>query len=134
MHCGRTPSAALCMLRQVGALEYDPELIEQQHHRSFLRDKVVFKEVVPIQDTALRAKIHQTYRLGLPQGRRPAPCPGRRHLRHLLLAHPLQQCGGKRLLLGQQCCALVALQRCRGPDSHAQTAGRNSTAACMGVA
>ncbi|CAK0784720.1 hypothetical protein CVIRNUC_007924 [Coccomyxa viridis] len=47
----------------VGALEYDPELIEQQHHRSFLRDKVVFKEVVPIQDTALRAKIHQTYRL-----------------------------------------------------------------------
>ena len=51
------------MLRQVGALEYDPELIEQQHHRSFLRDKVVFKEVVPIQDAALRAKIHQTYRL-----------------------------------------------------------------------
>ena len=56
-------SVALCMLRQVGALEYDPELIEQQHHRSFLRDKVVFKEVVPIQDAALRAKIHQTYRL-----------------------------------------------------------------------
>ena len=58
-----TPYKMLCMLRQVGALEYDPELIEQQHHRSFLRDKVVFKEVVPIQDAALRAKIHQTYRL-----------------------------------------------------------------------
>ena len=58
-----TPPKMLCMLRQVGALEYDPELIEQQHHRSFLRDKVVFKEVVPIQDVALRAKIHQTYRL-----------------------------------------------------------------------
>ena len=58
-----TPCKMLCMLRQVGALEYDPELIEQQHHRSFLRDKVVFKEVVPIQDAALRAKIHQTYRL-----------------------------------------------------------------------
>ena len=49
--------------RQVGALEYDPELVMQQHHREFLRDKVVFKEVVPISDPALRAKIHQTYRL-----------------------------------------------------------------------
>ena len=48
---------------QVGALEYDPELVMQQHHRDFLRDKVVFKEVVPIADPALRAKIHQTYRL-----------------------------------------------------------------------
>jgi protein phosphatase-4 regulatory subunit 3 len=48
---------------QVGALEYDPELPEQQRHRSFLRDRVVFKEVVPIADPGLRAKIHQTYRL-----------------------------------------------------------------------
>ena len=48
---------------QVGALEYDPELYLQQHHRDFLREKVVFKEVVPIADPALRAKIHQTYRL-----------------------------------------------------------------------
>ncbi|KAK9907487.1 hypothetical protein WJX75_004578 [Coccomyxa subellipsoidea] len=47
----------------VGALEYDPELPEQQRHRSFLRDRVVFKEVVPIADPGLRAKIHQTYRL-----------------------------------------------------------------------
>ncbi|EIE26200.1 DUF625-domain-containing protein [Coccomyxa subellipsoidea C-169] len=47
----------------VGALEYDPELPEQQRHRAFLRDKVVFKEVVPIADPGLRAKIHQTYRL-----------------------------------------------------------------------
>ncbi len=47
----------------MGALEYDPELVIQQHHRDFLRDKVVFKEVVPISDPALRAKIHQTYRL-----------------------------------------------------------------------
>lgn len=48
---------------QVGALEYDPDLPEQQRHREFLREKVVFKEVVPIADAALRAKIHQTYRL-----------------------------------------------------------------------
>ena len=29
-----------------------------------LRDSVVFKEVVPIQDATIRAKIHQTYRIG----------------------------------------------------------------------
>ncbi|CAL5223154.1 g5623 [Coccomyxa viridis] len=51
------------VMDMVGALEYDPELVMQQHHRDFLRDKVVFKEVVPIADPALRAKIHQTYRL-----------------------------------------------------------------------
>jgi hypothetical protein len=33
-------------------------------HRAFLRDSVVFKQVVPIQDAAIRAKIHQTYRIG----------------------------------------------------------------------
>ncbi|KAK9804713.1 hypothetical protein WJX72_001481 [[Myrmecia] bisecta] len=48
----------------VGALEYDPELPEHQKHREFLRDHVVFKEVVPIADQAIRAKIHQTYRMG----------------------------------------------------------------------
>ena len=70
----------------VGALEYDPEYSEAEEtsgdgvgdagertgvgaqqkvqHRAFLRDSVVFKEVVPIQDPAIRAKIHQTYRIG----------------------------------------------------------------------
>ena len=48
---------------QVGALEYDPELPGRQAHRQWLAERVVFKEVVPIQDAALRAKIHQTYRL-----------------------------------------------------------------------
>ncbi len=47
----------------MGALEHDPELPQQQRHREFLRDRVVFKEVVPIADPGLRAKIHQTYRL-----------------------------------------------------------------------
>ena len=56
--------AVLCLLwRQVGALEYDPELPARQRHREWLAERVVFKEVVPIQDAALRAKIHQTYRL-----------------------------------------------------------------------
>jgi protein phosphatase-4 regulatory subunit 3 len=48
----------------VGALEYDPELPTKQNHRAFLRDSVVFKEVVPITDPAIRVKIHQTYRIG----------------------------------------------------------------------
>ncbi|EEH55088.1 uncharacterized protein MICPUCDRAFT_19362 [Micromonas pusilla CCMP1545] len=49
----------------VGALEYDPDLpVERTQHRVFLRDSVVFKEVVPIQDADVRAKIHQTYRIG----------------------------------------------------------------------
>ena len=70
----------------VGALEYDPEYSEPEkaegegdgvagereddgaqqkvQHRTFLKDSVVFKEVVPIQDPAIRAKIHQTYRIG----------------------------------------------------------------------
>jgi len=47
----------------LGALEYDPELPGRQRHREFLAERVVFKEVVPIGDAGLRAKIHQTYRL-----------------------------------------------------------------------
>lgn len=48
----------------VGALEYDPEQTARQQHREFLRDKVVFREVIPITDPSVRAKIHQTYRVG----------------------------------------------------------------------
>mmetsp|Transcript_36846 Transcript_36846/g.103965 ORF Transcript_36846/g.103965 Transcript_36846/m.103965 type:complete len:862 (+) Transcript_36846:313-2898(+) len=48
----------------VGALEHDPELPEPQKHREFLSESVVFKEVVPIKDPAIREKIHQTYRIG----------------------------------------------------------------------
>ena len=47
----------------VGALEYDPDLSERQRHREFLGTSVVFKEVVPITDLAVLAKIHQTYRI-----------------------------------------------------------------------
>ncbi|KAK3281899.1 hypothetical protein CYMTET_10332 [Cymbomonas tetramitiformis] len=52
------------VMDMVGALEYDPELPSKQNHRSWLRDVVVFKEVVPITDPAIVAKIHQTYRIG----------------------------------------------------------------------
>ena len=41
-----------------------PPLPPPSQHRAFLRDSVVFKQVVPIQDPAICAKIHQTYRIG----------------------------------------------------------------------
>lgn len=47
----------------VGALEYDPDFKTQQKHREFLQSCVQFKEVVPISDPAIMAKIHQTYRI-----------------------------------------------------------------------
>lgn len=48
----------------VGCLEYDPELPVRQQYRQYLQQGVVFKEVVPIISQNLRAKIHQTYRMG----------------------------------------------------------------------
>ena len=61
----------------VGALEYDPEIPQRQRHREFLQQSVVFKEVVPISDSAMRAKIHQTYRMGYLKARDTAApaCP-----------------------------------------------------------
>ncbi|KAJ8767444.1 hypothetical protein K2173_017488 [Erythroxylum novogranatense] len=48
----------------IGALEYDPEVLHVQHHRSFLKEHVVFKEAIPIKDPLVLSKIHQTYRVG----------------------------------------------------------------------
>uniref|UniRef100_A0A2P2MU35 Serine/threonine-protein phosphatase 4 regulatory subunit 3-B-like isoform X8 n=1 Tax=Rhizophora mucronata TaxID=61149 RepID=A0A2P2MU35_RHIMU len=48
----------------IGALEYDPEAPHIQHHRNFLKERVVFKEVIPIKDPLVLSKIHQTYRVG----------------------------------------------------------------------
>ncbi|XP_047311213.1 serine/threonine-protein phosphatase 4 regulatory subunit 3B-like [Impatiens glandulifera] len=48
----------------IGCLEYDPELQHVQHHRSFLKEHVVFKEAIPIKDPIAVSKIHQTYRIG----------------------------------------------------------------------
>ncbi|CAD7697167.1 unnamed protein product [Ostreobium quekettii] len=47
----------------VGALEYDPDVPVHIRHREFLRDKALFKEVVPVTDEKVKAKIHQTYRI-----------------------------------------------------------------------
>jgi protein phosphatase-4 regulatory subunit 3 len=48
----------------LGALEHDPEYPgPRPGHRETWANGVVFKEVVPIASTALRARIHATYRL-----------------------------------------------------------------------
>ncbi|CAJ2662454.1 unnamed protein product [Trifolium pratense] len=48
----------------IGALEYDPEVPHVQHHREFLKEHVVFKEAIPIKNSIVLSKIHQTYRIG----------------------------------------------------------------------
>ncbi|XP_054713951.1 serine/threonine-protein phosphatase 4 regulatory subunit 3A-like isoform X3 [Uloborus diversus] len=47
----------------VGVLEYDPSSPEPKRHRDFLRNASHFKEVIPISNQELIAKIHQTYRV-----------------------------------------------------------------------
>ncbi|PTB70384.1 DUF625-domain-containing protein [Trichoderma citrinoviride] len=53
-----------CLLGVVGALEYDPDFPSHKaNHRHWLSNQGHYKEVVPIDDEAVRRKIHQTYRL-----------------------------------------------------------------------
>ncbi|XP_057958597.1 uncharacterized protein LOC131151368 [Malania oleifera] len=52
------------MMDIIGSLEYDPEVPCVQHHRSFLKEHVVFKEAIPIKNPTVLSKIHQTYRVG----------------------------------------------------------------------
>ncbi|KAL8561130.1 Serine/threonine-protein phosphatase 4 regulatory subunit 3 [Nucella lapillus] len=47
----------------VGVLEYDPSLPQPAKHRDYLRNKAKFKEVVPMTNSELENKIHQTYRV-----------------------------------------------------------------------
>lgn len=47
----------------IGCLEYDPSHSEPQRHREFLRENANFKEVIPITNQDIIAKIHQTYRV-----------------------------------------------------------------------
>ncbi|CAA2939525.1 serine threonine- phosphatase 4 regulatory subunit 3 isoform X1 [Olea europaea subsp. europaea] len=47
----------------IGCLEFDPD-VPHVHHRSFLKEHVVFKEAMPIKDPLVLSKIHQTYRIG----------------------------------------------------------------------
>ncbi|XP_016077632.1 PREDICTED: serine/threonine-protein phosphatase 4 regulatory subunit 3B isoform X2 [Miniopterus natalensis] len=52
-----------CIMDVVGCLEYDPALSQPKRHREFLTKTAKFKEVIPITDSELRQKIHQTYRV-----------------------------------------------------------------------
>ncbi|XP_047391143.1 serine/threonine-protein phosphatase 4 regulatory subunit 3B-like [Sciurus carolinensis] len=52
-----------CIMDVVGCLEYDPALAQPKRYREFLTQNVKFKEIIPITDSKLRQKIHQTYRV-----------------------------------------------------------------------
>ena len=47
----------------VGCMEYDPSHPEPRRHREFLKESANFKEVIPITNQDIIAKIHQTYRV-----------------------------------------------------------------------
>ncbi|KAL8026068.1 hypothetical protein ABFX02_14G005100 [Erythranthe guttata] len=47
----------------IGCLEYDPELT-RIHHRNYVKEHLVYKEVIPIKDHVVLSKIHQTFRVG----------------------------------------------------------------------
>jgi len=47
----------------VGVLEYDPASQQPVRHREFLRTQTKLKEVIPLNNTELVQKIHQTYRV-----------------------------------------------------------------------
>ena len=47
----------------VGCLEYDPNAKVRKKHREYLKQMAKFKEVIPITNPELLAKIHQTYRV-----------------------------------------------------------------------
>ncbi|KAL4715998.1 hypothetical protein ACJJTC_013298 [Scirpophaga incertulas] len=47
----------------IGCLEYDPSLPQPKKHREYLRELAQFREVIPIKNQDLLAKIHQTYRV-----------------------------------------------------------------------
>ena len=47
----------------VGVLEYDPSKTTRTPHREYINECVQFKEVIPIANKELLAKIHQTFRV-----------------------------------------------------------------------
>ncbi|KAL0587884.1 Protein PPP4R3C [Plecturocebus cupreus] len=50
-----------CIMDVVGCLEYDPNLDQPKMHRDYLTHKAKFKEVIPMTNSELKQKIHQTY-------------------------------------------------------------------------
>ncbi|XP_021094249.1 serine/threonine-protein phosphatase 4 regulatory subunit 3B [Heterocephalus glaber] len=52
-----------CIMDVIGCLEYDPAGPEPKRHRQFFTQNARLKEVIPITNSELRQKIHQTYRI-----------------------------------------------------------------------
>jgi protein phosphatase-4 regulatory subunit 3 len=50
-------------VRVAGVFEYDPELKERAHHREWFAKTVSFKQVLPMEDPEVTAKIHQNFRV-----------------------------------------------------------------------
>ncbi|XWS14172.1 hypothetical protein CRYUN_Cryun36dG0100600 [Craigia yunnanensis] len=48
----------------IGSLEYDPDVPQVQQYRNFLKEHVVFKEVIPFKNSMVLSKVHQTYQVG----------------------------------------------------------------------
>lgn len=51
----------------VGCLEYEPDLPYKPEHRKYLREEVVFKQVVPLRSNDIVRRIHQTFRIQILQ-------------------------------------------------------------------
>ncbi|XP_028137893.1 serine/threonine-protein phosphatase 4 regulatory subunit 3 [Diabrotica virgifera virgifera] len=47
----------------VGCLEYDPSSPTPKRHREYLKQQATFREAIPIKNTELLSKIHQTFRV-----------------------------------------------------------------------
>ena len=47
----------------VGCLERDPNSSVRKNHRDYLRNQANFRQVLPIDNSELLSKIHQTYRV-----------------------------------------------------------------------
>ncbi|XP_004631474.1 serine/threonine-protein phosphatase 4 regulatory subunit 3B-like [Octodon degus] len=52
-----------CIMDVIGCLEYDPALAQPEKHREFITQSAKFKEIVPITNSEVKKKIHQTYRV-----------------------------------------------------------------------
>ncbi|KAG5191709.1 component of IIS longevity pathway SMK-1-domain-containing protein, partial [Tribonema minus] len=49
--------------RMAGVFEYDPELRCRAEHRAFLDRSATFKQILPIEDAEIVARIHQNFRI-----------------------------------------------------------------------
>ncbi|KAL9653642.1 hypothetical protein ABK040_009119 [Willaertia magna] len=52
------------IMKLIGVLEYDPDLpTRKANHRNYLKNVVVFKQVIPFNNNEILDKIHQTFRI-----------------------------------------------------------------------